>query len=400
MKVFFISYKYPPETGGMQKQSFELINGIAEHTETVTLIKPSSESSMVFFTKLKRRVRWIFRNHKNIDIVHCNDGVCAFFSAWIKKEFSVPVTCTLHGLDIVFPNTIYQKSLLKKLKVFDKIYCVSNYTAKVCLEKGVDLSKLVVINNGVENRMGINLNEVDPEVRNFIEECKCNFDHIIVSVGRPVKRKGFTWFAKSILPELKGRTCYVIIGPESSRHKFLEIAYKYLPSYLKGQLDLIEGYATDQEELNNISTSIDSNVFWLKELDFESMKFILSEATLFAMPNIKSDGDAEGFGLVALEASIMGKIVVASYIDGIKDAIKDTRNGFCIPPQNIPLWKEQVNDVLSMPEVERLNYELDFRAYTLENYSWDKMVWEYFFSMKDIVTNHTKGKIKSLNIAS
>jgi glycosyltransferase involved in cell wall biosynthesis len=69
----------------------------------------------------------------------------------------------------------------------------------------------------------------------------------------------------------------------------------------------------------------------LGRLPFEEIVTILKHADAFVMPNIKVDGDMEGFGLVCLEACLCGATVYASDIDGIPDAIHQGKNGFLLP---------------------------------------------------------------------
>jgi hypothetical protein len=48
------------------------------------------------------------------------------------------------------------------------------------------------------------------------------------------------------------------------------------------------------------------------------------------MPNIRVPGDAEGFGLVALEAVVCGTAVLAADLEGITEAIQHGKNGLLV----------------------------------------------------------------------
>ena len=43
MSILFVSHKYPPATGGMEKQSFELIQGIAQHQKIFKIVYTGRE---------------------------------------------------------------------------------------------------------------------------------------------------------------------------------------------------------------------------------------------------------------------------------------------------------------------------------------------------------------------
>ena len=51
------------------------------------------------------------------------------------------------------------------------------------------------------------------------------------------------------------------------------------------------------------------------------------------MPNVRVAGDMEGFGLVAVEAATRGTLVVASALEGIRDAVVDGSTGILVEPE-------------------------------------------------------------------
>jgi len=94
------------------------------------------------------------------------------------------------------------------------------------------------------------------------------------------------------------------------------------------------------------------------------------------MSNVKMWGDAEGFGLVALEASLCKAVVLASNLEGIPEAIQDEKNGFLLPSKNIEVWEEKIKSLLAnRDQLEK--YGEQFQRFTLENYSWEKMTKGY-----------------------
>jgi glycosyltransferase involved in cell wall biosynthesis len=81
----------------------------------------------------------------------------------------------------------------------------------------------------------------------------------------------------------------------------------------------------------------------------------------------------EGFGLVALEAASCGRLVIASELEGIKDAIKPRKNGLLTPAGNKKEYLRLIIKELSAPSLIPNN----IRRYTLENYSWKKTAQGY-----------------------
>jgi glycosyltransferase involved in cell wall biosynthesis len=107
-------------------------------------------------------------------------------------------------------------------------------------------------------------------------------------------------------------------------------------------------------------------------------------ADLFVMPNVPIANDMEGFGLVALEAASCGTMVVASDLEGIKDAIIDGKNGVLVKPGDANKYIEVINRELK-------HHSLNLgavRDYTLSHYSWDETAAQYATLMQQLVNKH------------
>ncbi|MBK8699529.1 MAG: hypothetical protein IPN29_08295 [Saprospiraceae bacterium] len=109
MEILFISHKYPPATGGMEKFSYELISGVQQHIKVHKVVYDGKESRVMWFLNLRRRVDDLIKRHPCIKLIHLNDGLMTYFCLWLKKKYKLPVVATLHGLDVVFPLPYYQK---------------------------------------------------------------------------------------------------------------------------------------------------------------------------------------------------------------------------------------------------------------------------------------------------
>ncbi len=118
---------------------------------------------------------------------------------------------------------------------------------------------------------------------------------------------------------------------------------------------------------------IKGHAFYLGKQPFEDMVQILKHSDMFVMPNIKVMGDAEGFGLVALEASVNGTPVIASSLEGITCAVIDGKNGFLVPPENEGAWIEKIHAILSDTSHLKEFGELA-KQFTITNFAWKKMV--------------------------
>ncbi len=55
----------------------------------------------------------------------------------------------------------------------------------------------------------------------------------------------------------------------------------------------------------------------------------------------------EGFGINVIEAAACGRIVLASNIQGLSDAIQDGKNGFLLEPGNVDEWIKSIDDLMT-----------------------------------------------------
>jgi hypothetical protein len=79
MEILFVTHKYPPSIGGMEKQSFELINGMKRYAKVHAIIYDGRESRFRFFLTLRSKIIQACRSHPGISIIHFNDGLIASF---------------------------------------------------------------------------------------------------------------------------------------------------------------------------------------------------------------------------------------------------------------------------------------------------------------------------------
>ncbi len=380
MEILFISHKYPPSTGGMQQQSFYLIQEAEKVAEVHRIIYEGKESKLMFYLKLKWRIRNILKQHPEIQLIHFNDGSVAVMCAkWIKKLTTVPVYVTLHGLDVVFPLPYFQKTLLPRLKNFDGIIAVSEGTANEILNRGFDPLKVRVVPNGVSHDIAnIPADFTVLEKMSKKIGVKLSDKKIIISSGRSVERKGFYWFAKEILTQLPKDVIYLNVGPFNTSPDWKERLLKSLPTRWRKTISLLFGYPMDQYRLRELKNEeeLQGRYFHLGKLPFKEMIQLIKAADLYVMPNVKVEGDYEGFGLVCLEATLAGTSVVASGREGIRCAIKHGRNGISLPSEDVETWVNKIQLLLLHPEHLELKSQ-KFKSYTIQNYSWEKMAQQY-----------------------
>lgn len=390
MDILFISYKYPPSIGGMQKQSYHLINGFSDADNIHKIIYDQKNSLVFFFISLFWRVPALLRKHPSIEVIHLNDGVCAICCAWMKLLKGKMVIATYHGLDLVFPNVIYQKLLLPIVKSFDAIITVSAYTREQCIARGFTPDKVHMIKNGVDHVTDkIEEENVPHSVIKTLDDYREKGKKIIVAIGRPVKRKGFVWFVDNVLNQLPKEYTFILIGPEPKENPLFDFFLKVLPKAVRIQIELFLGLSTEHKQLEALSNhkNYKNRFVWYKKADHNTKNYILSQSDVMIMPNVKVYGDMEGFGLVALEANMYGVPVVAADLEGITSAITHRKNGLLVSSENVSHWVTAITHDLN---TERWSC----REYVTEQFSWSKMVEEYREVFAKVIYERNKSSLE------
>jgi len=375
-EILFVSHQYPPSTGGMQRQSYELIKGMENHFKVHKHVHQKG-SKIPFFLHLKRDVLNILDQNPGIKIIHFNDGLMAAMALPLAEACDLPFFVTLHGLDVVFNSQLYQNKYFPKIARRFKGIAVSEATQKACIERGYLSENISVALNGVGHEIAKTIKEKNFRTR-LSEMLGQDIENrrIILSVGRPVARKGFSFFAENILPKLSDNVIYLMAGPGFNGVKKWNLANKLLPGNTVQLAISSLGIPTDGQRILELEKNDPNRIRYIKGLSWEDLKQLYQTADLFVMPNLSVTGDMEGFGLVALEAAMSETPVIASNIEGITSAIVHNENGILIDEGDLTKWVETIEFLL---DDRAARFELGRKGmeFTLENYSWEKMVEEY-----------------------
>lgn len=358
MKILFITRKYPPSKGGMEKISYGIINNFPELENAEIISWGKSQKGLIFFIPWAFLKSFYFLSFKKVDIVHFGDCALAFMGYIFKKIFKVPITVTAHGLDLTYNNKMYQFMINKTLKEFDRIICVSTASKDVVISKGLKHDKCVVIHDGMDVYEWY-LPDNNYDLRRELEE-KTRLDlkekFLLLYVGRLVERKGVCWFIQNVFPKLDENCIFLIAGTGGEEQKIKELIR---------------------------SLKLENRVLMLGKVPDEVLRILYNSADIFIMPNIPVRGDMEGFGIVAIEATSCGLPVIASNLEGIKDAIKDGKNGFLVEPYDVNGYIKKINEVRNMKNITPFKEKQI--EYTRKNYDLKNISQEYYSLFKKIL---------------
>ena len=210
---------------------------------------------------------------------------------------------------------------------------------------------------------------------------------LLVSMGRAVKRKGFSWFVQQVLPKLDESVRYLIIGPINNRKSIFDRILEILPSNMSNQLSLLFGHPTDSEDLAIAIANSHGKAIHTGPLKFGQLMSLIALAEIKLMPNIKINGDMEGFGLVALEAGLRNTYVIASKLEGISCAIQHNESGLLVESQAVSVWLEAINTCLADRKALALK-SAKAKEYVLSNYSWERMCDAYITHFNQLIERY------------
>ena len=376
MKLLFISRAYPPVIGGIENQNYELSQWLPKIAEVKTIANTRGKLFLPLFIPYALiRALLLFRRY---DAVLLGDGVLGIVG-WFLKLFhphtnrnnhtslssgenigvgvySKPVISIVHGLDLTYRNFLYQKLwvgfFIKKL---DRLIAVGNETIKAGVARGIPEEKLVFIPNGVDINKFYKPAERQ-ELEKFLGE-NLTGKKVILTSGRLAKRKGVAWFISEVMPKLSENILYVVVGDGPDNENIKNAIEK---SGLAERVKML-GYVKDADR-----------------------DLLFNACDLFVQPNIKIEGDMEGFGISVIEAASCKIPVIASRLEGLQDAIKDGRNGFLIEPGNAGAWAAKISELLS-DDAFRKDFGEKARQYVVENFSWEKISRQYLEEIQKVL---------------
>jgi len=378
-EILMVTLKYPPSVGGMQNQSKALIEHLSNITRTHRIIFSNQYPLIFFIPVLMAGVIWKLIRYPQIRIVHANEALTMFFLTPFLLMRKRKFWTTVHGLDVVFKVAPYQWWIRNIMSKCEGIIAVSEQTRQLCIKAGIPPLKVHYIANACDIPEKITPR---PDFKAWLgtkHGIGLQGKVLLASVGRPIPRKGFVWFIKKVLSQLPEQYVYVIAGPEQSKERFLLFLKRNLPTATFKMVCQLYDVGQEYFDLRDLAEdpSFKNRFRFLGRLPDEHLQQLYSQCDLFLMPNLPIDGDFEGFGLVALEATAQGAVCLASDVDGIPSAISHGHNGLLLAPGNPEVWKNEVQRLTTNPELLGSCSKLFSQNLRNQNYGWRHMAERY-----------------------
>jgi len=344
LKALFITRNYPPQTGGLEVYSYNLIREFETHDIIYKIVLTKSIAHLVWFLPYSFFKALYFVRKYSIESIHLCDGLLALMGVMLKQLTAARVSVSIHGLDVTYPGTLYQWVIPRCVSQLDQVICVSRSTRDECVRRGIPEEKCTVIPNGIRPE------EFQPvshgkNLRRQLEQLlgtSLRSRHLLLSVGRLVKRKGLTWFIGNVMHLLDTSYFYLIVGdgPES-------------------------GHIRKVIRCHNL----EDRVFMLGRIPDKDKTIVYNASDIFIMPNITIPGDVEGFGIAGIEAGSCGLPVVGSNIQGIRDAVFNGKTGYLVEECDVNGYLNKIRNMDLKSS--------DIRSIVTSNYNWTRIYHQY-----------------------
>jgi phosphatidyl-myo-inositol dimannoside synthase len=315
--VLFVTRRFPPSVGGMQTLAADVDRTLRGHGDAVELVALRSDSTLNLAWFLPLALLRTLLARGRATHVLCGDAVVWVAVAPATSLVRAKTAVMVHGLDLVFPNALYQRVLRWALPRAGRVIANSSATKTVaCEETGIDPGQVVVVNPRLPRPASAPSAEIArAELAGRVGLDLHRDTLILTTIGRLVRRKGVEWLIENVVPGLPSEAVYLIAGDGPRRQEIETLVQR---KSLEGRVRLLGG------------------------IDDEYRELLLRGADICLLPNVAVPGDMEGFGLAAVEAATRGTLVIASAIEGIRDAVIDGVTGIAVEAGNPASFTEAI----------------------------------------------------------
>jgi glycosyltransferase involved in cell wall biosynthesis len=259
-------------------------------------------------------------------LLHAHFGPEAVTAAPLGRALRLPMLVTLHGYDINIDREwwengyggeamrSYPRRLLElAARPYIHFTAVSHALRSRAIAFGIPPQKVTV------NYIGVDTDKFVPGPTPLYERSPR-----VLFVGRLVEKKGCEFLLRA-----------------------MQIVRRHVPG---AELAII-GDGPLRAELEILAGTFGGHTRFCGALPPHGVKRELDNTRVFCLPSIRAaNGDAEGFGLVLLEAQAAGVPVVSSAFGGAREGILHEQSGYCFAEKDIDALSKHLTDLLIHPD--------------------------------------------------
>ena len=351
-----VTRSFPPQVGGMQNLMWGLTKELSrnfmlkvfadyqdkhkifdeqvsfsiERVGGIKLLRKYRKAQLINEFIKENKVEGIIADHwKSLELIKTN-----------KKKI-----CLIHSKEI---NHEKRSSLnIRVLNVLNNVETVvanSKFTKSLAIQCGVDESRIIVINPGIDP-----VQELNKKTLNKVEILLKYKSPRLITVSRFDKRKN---------------------------HEKIIMALRNLKQIYPDIVYICIGYGDEKGNIKKLvkELNLEEQVMFFEDSSNELKNSLLSKSNIFVMPSIIYKKSVEGFGIAYIEAAQYAVPSIGGIDGGAADAINHEKTGLICDGNNLDAVYSSINSML-----ENKKY-LEFGKAAKENsvkFRWDTIIEEY-----------------------
>ena len=220
----------------------------------------------------------------------------------------------------------------------------SKFTKNLAIQCGVDESKIIVINPGVDP-----VQDLDKKSLEKIENLLKTKSPRLITVSRFDKRKN---------------------------HEKIVMALRNLKQVYPDIVYIIIGYGDEEENIKELVKELDLNtqVMFFKDISSELKNSLVAKSNIFVMPSIIHKASVEGFGIAYVEAAQYGVPSLGGKDGGASDAIDHNKTGLICDGNNLEDIYSSLNSMIENKKY--LEFGKNAKDYA-SKFQWENILEEY-----------------------
>ncbi len=254
-------------------------------------------------------------------LIHAHFGVEGVYALPLARKLGLPLVTTFHGFDATLsikalltsrmPSWISYALRRRQLaQQGDLFLCVSEFICQRVIELGFPEERTFVHYIGIDTQA---ISPRDPSAER----------PTVLHVARLVEKKG---------------TAYLIRAFAMIAHVFPEVDL------------VIIGDGPLRESLVTLARAIGlkSRILFTGVRSHEEVMAAMNKAAMLVLPSVTAgSGDAEGLGMVLLEAAALGVPLIGTWHGGIPEAVDDEQTGFLVPERDVVMLAGRMQELLA-----------------------------------------------------
>tara|TARA_B110000444_G_scaffold215013_1_gene212700 strand:+ start:836 stop:1918 length:1083 start_codon:yes stop_codon:yes gene_type:complete len=351
-----VTRSFPPEVGGMQNLMWGLTRELSKN-HMLKVFADYQENHKVFDDQVSFSIERIggikpLRKYRKAQLIkefikrNKVEGIIA--DHWKSLELiktSKKKICLIHSKEINHEKrSNLNKRLLDVLNNVELVVANSKFTKNLAIQCGVDESRIIVINPGVDPVQDLNKKSLE-KVENLLKHKSPR----LITISRYDKRKNHE---------------KVIMALRNLKQIYPDIVY------------ICIGTGDEEKNIKKLVEELDlkEQVMFFKDISNELKNSLLAKSNIFVMPSIIHKKSVEGFGIAYVEAAQYGIPSIGGKDGGAADAINHEKTGLVCDGNDLDAVYSSIHSMLENKKY--LEYGKAAKEISIK-FGWGTIIEEY-----------------------